>query len=138
MMKSEPDPSAFAQGGRARGLPPEPWEQSEVRQVWAQVEAGSEDRDVRLDAHLLPIGGGCGNGRSRPTSEHDVPFRLELRVRADDDAARDRQVVRERAGGGQAGADRQLVRSDQRSQALLDLQPERPPPVELQCEKWSC
>ena len=114
-------------------------EEREVRQVGAQVEAGGRDGDVELDgarprpAHARPRRPG------RRAAPHDqIALRRELRVGADDDAAGDAEVGRERAGRRQLPPDRQAAGAHERAQLPLDLEAERLPPVEVEREKWSC
>src|SRR5439155_25073621 len=66
-----------------------------------------------------------------------VPLRRELRVRADDDAARDPEIGGEDPGRRQLGAHRQALRADQVPDLPLDLQAERLPAVEPKSEQWS-
>ena len=78
-----------------------------------------------------------GHERRRAAPQREVSLRGELGVDADDDAAGDAEIRRERPSRGKLGTGGQAVLADQRPELPLDLEAERPVRLEVDCEKWS-
>ena len=113
-------------------------EEREVGKVGAQVEAKPRHRNVVLDARRLRLAAEGRDDRRRPAPKREIALGGELCIRADDDPARDTEIGGERSRRGKLAADGQLPLADQRAQLPLDLEPERPPGLQVERQKWSC
>ena len=112
-------------------------EEREVGQIGAQVEARGGDVHVLLEVRRRLERQRRDDRRCAPARD-EVALGCELRVRTDDDAARELEIGCERAGRGQRGTGREAARPDQAPHLGLDLAPEGLRRVEAHRQKWSC
>ena len=108
-------------------------ERRQVRIAGKEVEARARRR--RLGGGRRRGRGRFGHVRSRASAREQVALRDELRVRVDDEPARDAEVACKHARGGQPRACAQTPAAGRLAQALLELRAQRAALVAAQLDE---